>query len=33
MHNFFECKIRYEKVMDDGKEKKVLEPYLVAAFQ
>lgn len=32
MHNFFECKIRYEKVMDDGKNKKVTEPYLVDAL-
>ena len=26
MHNWFECKIRYEKVMEDGKNKKVTEP-------
>ena len=32
MHNFFECKIRYEKVMEDGKNKKVAEPYLVDAL-
>ena len=32
MHNFFECKIRYEKVMDDGNNKKVTEPYLVDAL-
>lgn len=32
MHNFFECKIRYEKVMEDGKNKKVTEPYLVDAL-
>ena len=31
-HNFFECKIRYEKVMDDGKNKKVTESYLVDAL-
>ena len=32
MHNWFECKIRYEKVMEDGKNKKVTEPYLVVAL-
>ena len=32
MHNFFECKIRYEKVMEDGKNKKVTESYLVDAL-
>lgn len=32
MHNWFECKIRYEKVMEDGKNKKVVEPYLVDAL-
>lgn len=32
MHNFFECKIRYEKVMEDGTNKKVTEPYLVDAL-
>lgn len=32
MHNWFECKIRYEKVMEDGKNKKVTEPYLVDAL-
>jgi len=32
MHNWFECKIRYDKVMEDGKSKKVTEPYLVDAL-
>lgn len=32
IHNFFECKVRYEKTMDDGKNKKVTEPYLVDAL-
>lgn len=32
MHNWFECKIRYEKVMDNGMNKKVTEPYLVDAL-
>lgn len=30
--NWFECKIRYEKTMENGVEKKVTEPYLVDAF-
>jgi len=29
---WFECKIRYEKTMDDGLQKKVTEPYLVDAM-
>ena len=29
MHTWFECKIRYEKTMDNGMNKKVTEPYLV----
>lgn len=29
MHTWFECKIRYEKTMDNGLVKKVTEPYLV----
>ena len=29
MHTWFECKIRYEKVMENGMQKKVTEPYLV----
>ena len=32
MHTWFECKIRYEKVMENGMQKKVTEPYLVDAF-
>ena len=30
--NWFECKIRYEKVMDDGLQKKVTEAYVVDAM-
>lgn len=30
--NWFECKIRYEKVMDDGLQKKVTESYVVDAL-
>ena len=29
MHTWFECKIRYEKTMENGMNKKVTEPYLV----
>ena len=29
MHTWFECKIRYEKVMENGMQKKVTEPNLV----
>ena len=32
MNNWFECSIRYEKVMEDGKNKKVTESYLVDAL-
>lgn len=32
MHNWFECKIRYEKTMENGMQKKVTEPYLVDAL-
>lgn len=32
MHNWFECKVSYEKIMEDGKQKKVTEPYLVDAL-
>ena len=32
MNNFFECKIKYNKVLDDGKEKLVTEKYLVSAM-
>lgn len=30
--NLFECKIRYDKTMENGTEKKVTEPYLVDAL-
>ena len=30
--NWFECKIRYEKTMDDGLQKKVVEAYVVDAL-
>ena len=30
--NYFECKISYEKMLENGKEKKVAEPYLVDAL-
>ncbi|MFV0587522.1 DUF4494 domain-containing protein [Bacteroides reticulotermitis] len=32
MRNWFECRIRYEKLMENGKEKKITEPYLVDAL-
>lgn len=32
MHTWFICKIRYEKVMENGMNKKVPEPYLVDAL-
>ena len=32
MHTWFECKIRYEKVMENGMQKKVTESYLVDAL-
>lgn len=32
MHNWFECRIRYEKMMENGMQKKVTEPYLVDAL-
>lgn len=32
MHNWFECKIRYEKMLENGTTKKVTEPYLVDAL-
>ena len=32
MHTWFECKIRYEKVMENGMQKKITEPYLVDAL-
>lgn len=31
-HTWFECKIRYEKTMENGMQKKVTEPYLVDAL-
>jgi hypothetical protein len=30
--NWFECKIRYEKIMEDGMQKKVTEAYVVDAL-
>lgn len=32
MNEWFECKVKYERTMDDGKVKKVNEPYLVDAL-
>ena len=32
MHNWFECKVRYEKIAENGMTKKVTEPYLVDAL-
>ena len=32
MHSFFEVRIRYEKMMGNGQNKKVNEPYLVDAL-
>lgn len=32
MNNWFECKVRYEKTMENGLTKKVSEPYLVDAI-
>ncbi len=32
MHNWFECKVSYEKVLEKKKKKKVTEPYLVDAL-
>ena len=32
MHNYFLCKISYEKTMENGMNKKVTEPYLVDAL-
>lgn len=32
MHNWFICSIRYEKVIENGTNKKVTEPYLVDAL-
>ena len=33
MHNWFLCKIKYEKTMENGQNKKVTEPYLVDALR
>lgn len=32
MHNWFECKVSFEKIMENGIQKKVTEPYLVDAL-
>lgn len=32
MHNWFECKVSYEKMQENGMQKKVTEPYLVDAL-
>ena len=32
MNKFFECKIKYNKVLEDGKEKLVTEKYLISAM-
>lgn len=32
MHNWFECKVSYDKTMENGTQKKVTEPYLVDAL-
>ena len=32
MHNWFECKVRYEKLMENGVTRKANEPYLVDAL-
>lgn len=32
MHNWFECKISYDKQLENGMQKKVTEPYLVDAL-
>jgi hypothetical protein len=32
MHNWFECKVSYEKILENGIQKKVTEPYLVDAL-
>lgn len=31
MHNWFECKVSFDKTMENGTLKKVTEPYLVDA--
>jgi hypothetical protein len=32
MNNWFECKVSFDKMMENGMQKKVTEPYLVDAF-
>lgn len=32
MANWFECKVRYDKMMENGAQKKVNEPYLIDAL-
>ena len=32
MHNWFECKVRYEKMMENGSTRKVTEPHLFDAL-
>ena len=32
MNNWFECKVTYEKMLENGMQKKVTEPYLVDAL-
>ena len=32
MHSWFECKVSFEKVLENGMQKKVTEPYLVEAL-
>ena len=32
MYNWFECKIKYDKMLDTGMQKSVTEPYLVDAL-
>ena len=32
MHTWFECKVRYDKTLENGMQKKVTEPYLVDAL-
>ena len=32
MHNWFECKVSYDKTLENGMQKKVTEPYLVDAL-
>ncbi len=32
MHNWFECKVTYDKLLENGTQKRVSEPYLVDAL-